>query len=314
VTLPRWLAERLARGDERFAVTGASGWFGLATLDLLFAALGPEAFAERVSAFASASRSLRVGGAAQVHARPLPELASLDPPPTHLLHYAYPTPDRVASLGSDAFLRIATDISLAVVAAISRGGLSGVFFTSSGAVYGRDGRLANDLAADPYGATKVLHELAVRQVCRDAGVTSVVARVFSVSGPSTTGSQLYALGDLVAQVLAGEPIRVRAPGPVLRSYVAITDVVTVALAELLEPSSPDLVFDTGGDEVIEIGDLARRVGAVLGRPDLPVLRRFDPLLAPDRYLGDPSALAALAARSGVTVLPLDEQIRRMAGR
>ena len=306
--------ERLAQGDERFAVTGASGWFGLATLDLLLAALGPKGFDARVSAFAGTGRPLRVGGVAEVDARPLPELASLDPPPTHLLHYAYPTPDKVPSLGLEAFLRATTDISLALVAAISREGLSGVFFTSSGAVYGADGRFAGDLATDPYGATKVLHELTVRQACRDAGATSVVARVFSVSGPSPTSSRLYALGDFVAHVLAGEPIRVRARGPVLRSYVAITDVVTVALAELLEPSSPDLVFDTGGDEVIEIGDLARRVGKVLGRPDLPVLRHFDPVLPPDRYLGDPSAIAALAARVGMTLLPLDEQIRRMAGR
>src|ERR1700738_3232095 len=105
-SLPAGLAARLAGGDERLAVTGASGWFGLTTLDLLRRAMGPDSFTRRVTALASVRKRILLRDGGTVDALALEELSTLRPRPDHVLHYAYPVRDRVADLGVDRYVRM----------------------------------------------------------------------------------------------------------------------------------------------------------------------------------------------------------------
>lgn len=304
----KWLARRLVEGDERFAVTGASGWLGRTTLEFFWAALGPVEAQRRVNAFASVDKTIGLRDGTKVEVRPLTDLVASGADSTHLLHFAAPMRDRVGELGTDAFVRMGAEICLTVSRLVERGGLAGLLLSSSGAVYADGGGYVTDVAANPYGAAKHLDELTLRQACRDAGTTIVVARVFSVSGPYMTKRHLYALGDLITQTRAGGPVRVKAQGPVRRSYVDVGEVLALGLAELLEPSSPELVFDATGEEVLEVGDLATRVGKVLRRPEVEVLRHLDPSVPGDDYFGDPTVIQALAKGRGLRLSTLDEQI------
>jgi UDP-glucuronate decarboxylase len=74
-------------------ITGAGGWIGLATLDLLHVALGDQ-FGKRVRAFGSSTRVLRLNDGTQVLQRPLGDLAWLPHEPTIVLHTAFLTKDR----------------------------------------------------------------------------------------------------------------------------------------------------------------------------------------------------------------------------
>lgn len=310
---PADLVRGLLEGQQRIAVTGASGWLGRVTLYLLARALGPEAFATRVTAFASRPRPLALPNGLTADARHLGELAGMAPAPTHLLHYAFVLADRLPALGVDGFVRANLSITQEVVRAVDLLRPEGFFYASSGAVYDRRGGFMSDVDRDPYGALKRLDELAFRQACRDAGTACVVARVFNLAGPHMSRPRSYALGDLVARALAGEPLLVRARGPVRRSYAAAEDVAALALAEVLRPGQTgDVVFDAAGEEVIEVGDLAVRVGRALGRPELAVVRELDPAAPADDYYGDGAVLRRLAARHGLALAPLDEQIRSTA--
>ncbi|HUR24164.1 MAG TPA: NAD(P)-dependent oxidoreductase [Acidimicrobiales bacterium] len=305
------LLRSLLSGQERFAVTGASGWLGRTALDLLAEALGPDRFREAVVGFASTAKAvtLRDGTAAEL--RPLGQLPRLAPAPTHLLHFAYLTRDRVAEMGVPAYVEANTAITATVVGAIDRLRPAGVFGASSGAVYRAGGGFVTDVAADPYGALKHLEELAIRRAAADAGGRSVVARIFSLTGAYMTRPDLYALGDLVQQALAGGPMVVRARGPVERSYCAAGDVVTLALCSLLGEGDGDVVFDTGGD-VVEVGELAELVREAVGAPVAPLQRSWDPAVPADRYVGDGARMSELAARQGLVLQSLQDQVRETA--
>jgi nucleoside-diphosphate-sugar epimerase len=310
--LPERVARRLAEGDERFVVTGASGWFGLATLDLLRAAIGPDGFQERVAAFASERKKLRLHDGAEIEARALRELPELEHGPDHVLHYAYVTRDRAGELGVERFAAENLQITEALLGALDRHDVRGVLYPSSGAVYGPEGALTTNLAGNPYGALKRIDELALRQRCHDAGAALVVARVFNVGGPYMTKRRLYALGDLIDQAQSGGSVRIAARGLVRRSFISIADLVALSLDLLLEPAEPggQAVFDAAGEEIVEIRELAERVLAVLGCRDVEIERDLDPAAPPSDYVGDGARMRALARERGFELAGLDEVIRQ----
>lgn len=298
-------------GEERLAVTGASGWVGRTALEFLCQAMGRQHFERQVTGFASREKTVLLRDGTPVALQALHRLPDLSPAPSHLLHFAFVMRDRVVRMGVPEYARANLAILSALVDAIGRFRPRGVFITSSGAVYQPHGRLAADVDADPYATLKHLEELTLRRATADAGGRSVVTRVFSLGGPYMTRPEHYALGHFVLQALAGGPIEVRARGRVERSYCAAADVVAVALACLLSDGPADLIFDSAG-EAVEMGELASQVRDTLQLSDITIERAWDPAVAPDRYVGDGTQMSALAARHGIRVRTLAEQIQDTA--
>jgi UDP-glucuronate decarboxylase len=292
--------QRWATTGETVAVTGATGWFGRVTLDLLGRVLTPQAFHDRVRGYASTAREVDVDHVGTVRLRPLSELLPAD----MLLHYAFVTTTRVSVAEHDGFVAANAAITARVAAAIRTGTVRRFLVTSSGSAHDAD------LQRNPYGTLKWFDELLFSEACRRAGATCVVARVFNVAGPHMTRPEAYALGDLIGRVQAGRPLELAARGDVVRSYVGVEEVVQVALGELLD--GRDAVFETGGAAEVEIEGLARAIRRVLGREDLPVLRRRDPTAPANRYVGDGALMCELAVRHRVAVRGLDDLIRATA--
>jgi nucleoside-diphosphate-sugar epimerase len=283
------------------AVTGATGWLGRAVLARLAADGRPFA------AFASRPRELTLQDGSRVAVRALDELPAT--PHDALVHFAFLTREHAATLGTEAYVAANLAITATVLEAIARH-RPAVAYASSGAVYQPDRSLATDLAANPYGTLKHLDELALRQAAADRGRSCAVARVFNVAGPHIVKPRGFALSDLVLQARDQDAIEIRARHPVLRSYVDVDDLAALLLALL--DAGQDTVFDTAGDEEIEVEQLARRVAAGAGRPELPIHRDFDPGAPADRYVGDGTAWSRLCARHGIAPRGLDEQIARTA--
>ena len=299
------LARRLAGGEERIAVTGATGWLGRVTLDLLREALGLAQFEGRVTAYASRSRDV---AGLRVHA--LATLADADPPPDVIVHYAFVTRERVAERGLDGYVAANLEISLQVLRALQRGAVRGLFYTSSGAVYDAAGKPETDLRANPYGALKHLDELAFAAACRASGAGCAIARVFNLSGPHMAKARLFALGDLVLRAGAREPLAIAARHPVRRSFVAAADVAALGLSLAL--AAEDACFDTAGDQVVELGELAELINGVLAGGSLAVQRELDPSAAAHDYVGRPGEMCELAGRHGLQIASLEQQVRDTA--
>jgi nucleoside-diphosphate-sugar epimerase len=302
--------EALRDTDEIIALTGATGWFGAAALDLLYEALGDEAPA-RVVGYASAERVVVAADGRAVRVRPLDSLLAQDPSPTTLLHCAFLTREKVAALGIDSYVSQNVAITATVCGAIAKHRPRHVVAMSSGAVYSstggdQSGGLVSDLRADPYGTLKHVDELALRTAARDVGGICVIPRVFSVAGARMTKPGLYALGSMIGMAIAGGPIEVRARGPVLRSYCGVDEVVALALWAAL--SGHAAVFDTRGT-VVEVGELASVVAEVHGLDASLVRRTWDREVGADRYVGDGRLMEELAEEAGLTMRSLPDLVR-----
>jgi nucleoside-diphosphate-sugar epimerase len=316
VTGSRWPAisgagaPRLADSGARVVVTGGGGWLGLATLEMLHGLLG-DAFHDRVACFGSRARRLRLRGGLEVDQAPLAALGDLPTAPTLVLHLGFVTQGPQMTLGPEAYVAANREISRKVVSALDAIGAQAVFLASSGAAYQADAS-GGAQSKQLYGWLKLEDERAFRRWGEASGATLVTARIFNLAGPYINRRSTYALASFIEDVLAERPIKVQATNPVYRSYTAIEELMSVGLGVMTGPGGRSVSFDTAGDVVVEMGDLADAVASAL-RSKLGVAR--PPLLAgaaPDRYVGHGERYAELGRELGVHSVSLGDQIRRTA--
>jgi nucleoside-diphosphate-sugar epimerase len=310
---PRLMGSVLADPDVCFAVVGATGWLGQATLDVLDTALGPQ-FAERVIAFGSHAREikLRAGRTIRIHA--LDNLGNLPGDKRYVfLHYAFLTRGKVATYSHDDYVAGNAAITSVVSQTIEARKTIGLFIPSSGAVYCKDGTLDDNIAANPYGVLKLRDEAFFAQLAEQLGIPFAIMRVFNLAGPYINKVNGYALSSIILDVLRGGQVTLRASHPVIRSYVSIFDVIDLALCTLSDREQPMVrPFDTAGEREIELSELAELCSRALGRPNIRIVRpplREEPS---DRYVGDGTAMRARAARYGIALALLPDQIKQTA--
>jgi len=303
-------AQRLTSGNHRIVVTGAGGWLGLATLEMLATLLG-EAFAKRVFCFGARPRRLLLRGGVEAVQHPLSGLADLPPAPSLVLHLAFITQGPQMTLSAADYVAANQTLRAQVLGALKPIGAKAVFQASSGAAALADpagGAQSKQL----YGWLKTMDEAAFAEWAEAEGRGALIGRVFNLSGPYINRRSTYALASFIGDALAGRPIAVRAAAPVWRSYVAIAELMSVVLAWLTGPAGGVARFESAGAETLEAGEIAARVAAVLA-PGTGIHRaRFDPEAAADRYVGEAEAYEALRRAAAVEPQTLDDQIRTTA--
>ncbi len=300
------IRESLLSRDAHVIVTGASGWLGQAALEMLEAVYGRQ-FQSRVMAFSNTPKPILLRSGTVVSAQRFSDLAHMNLPPAIILHCAFLTREHAQLQPMANYAAANREIRRVMLSAITRNGALGVFVPSSGAVYRADRSLETDEAANPYGVLKLEDEEVFAEIAQRLGFPCAVLRVFNLSGPFINKVSSYALGSIIHDIQSGGPIRLRADIPVWRSYAAVDDVISVAVAMVLcgERLAP---FDTAGDEPIEIGDLARRVAVRMDRADMQIVRPALTGGAGSFYLGQGDVFFAQACEAGLTLRSLDAQI------
>ena len=292
---------------SRVVITGAPGWVGRVAAST-FAGDG----AELVLATRS-SRSIMVGNAAYdvCRVQELEALPRVDQ--TLVIHAGFPTQDQVEVMGGGAYVAAITELRATMLDVISRHGPLDLIYLSSGAATSVEHGVEVAERTQVYGQAKLDDEAAYAEAMARTGGRLCIVRAFALSGPYMTKPEAYALGSMIMQAEATGLIEVRATRPVRRSYMAIDDMLRIAIHAVGELEAGDSVtFETAG-EIVEMGEMATRVLGVLGADPSAVARPpMDPDASADDYLGDPAVVRALAARAGITPAPLDEQIATTA--
>ena len=294
------VAEAIRASEARIVIAGAGGWIGLATLDLLKTALG-EQLSARVHCFGSNQRTLALQDGTTIDQRPLADMAALPAAPTLLLHLAFLTKDRAETMDEPTYRAANRAIDDLVLAALDPIGTRAVFIASSGAAASTRAAPAMQL----YGALKRDQEARFADWAEHGHQRAVVARLFNLSGPYINKQSSYALAAFILDALAGGPIRVRAPHPVIRTYVAIRELMSLVFALLLDGQSGVTRFDSGG-EPQEMQDIAQAVADQFGQ--VAIARPpIDPATVDD-YRGDGTAYAALLACHCIAPVPFARQV------
>ena len=301
---------KLLNENTIFAITGASGWFGRATLNLLWEFLGEVNFYKRVHAFSSKDDVITIENKFTLPTQSLEkifELKSLD----YLFHYAFLTRDRVEQMNIQSYIDINTGITDLIIKRLKEGDTKGVFATSSGAVYEQDYTLVDcerELIKNPYGALKRREEILLSKSCESLKISCLILRVFSVMGAFMTKPTAYAVGDFIYQALKNQHIRILAERPVWRSYTDIQDLVYLGISYLIEPSQlAPMCVDTGG-HTVEMDTLARQVLLCLQIDPNSISRNLDLSTEPSRYVGKSAEIDQLSSKLNLHFSSFEGQV------
>ena len=301
-----FVAAELAKSDLEIVVTGAGGWLGQATLEMLDQAFG-EKLQSRVHIFAAKERQILLRSGRMLPCNELKSMEKLHRRPCLVAHYAFVTKDRIADRSVPDFIHENESIGDFVATQLRRLPVAGIFVPSSGAVYPRG--IEEYPVRNAYGEAKARDECRFRSLAENLRCRAVIMRIFNLSGPFINNLSTYVLASILLDLAKGGPIRLHADRPVIRSYVHVSDLINLAFSLMLRqvdpPSDP---FDTAGEVEIEIGGLARLAAAVLGKPDTAIIRSPISPHETDRYVGDGGIFRRLTTETGVALTPLDQQI------
>lgn len=147
-------------------------------------------------------------------------------------------------------------------------------FISSGAVYGRQPESMSHIREEYLGGPAWLNSSAVygegkriaEQMCsiaaNESAMRVAIARCFAFVGPHLPLDQHFAIGNFIADALAGRNIAVRGDGTPMRSYLYTADLAiwlwTLVLRGIQRNSNP-AVINVGSGDAISIIDLAQQV-------------------------------------------------------
>ncbi len=292
-------------------VTGASGWLGKATLEMLRNALGTD-FTNRVIALGSRNGQIIFSDGQTYSVHALLEWQLPLGQPAIVFHYAFLTKEKVGGISTEEYVARNETISSVVRGWVEAGNVRGVIMPSSGAVYDHLHAKSRDPAAFLYGQLKYNDEVAFSTACEKTSTGLIVPRIFNLSGPYINKFDSYALASFIFQILSTQPITIRARRPVTRSYYFIGDLIELCLQLLFKQTAAATeCFDVAGDEIVELGELAHRVATVLsGKVPDPIQRL--PMIedeVEDRYVGNRERIEELEKYLGIHPMPLDEQIK-----
>ena len=290
-------------GDERILHHGGE-WVAwpLSAVDLL-----PSIPADRLMALGSRGRRLTVEG------RPI-EILAWDGAdvagfaPTHIVHLAYLTRDRLAELGWSRYVAENVGLSARIVDLLALPTVRALVHTSSGAVAGLtavDGAAGNRAALR---APEAHRRAPLRGRVRPARARLRDLPRLVGSGPHVVEPHKYAFSDLILQALSGSDVTVRSANRVYRRYVDAGELMEVALR--LGLAGRTVVFDSGGTR-IEIGELATEIVDEIGVEGKRVHRKESGAVEPDdEYAADDAQFLELASKVGVEITDLKGQILR----
>jgi dTDP-glucose 4,6-dehydratase len=149
---------------------------------------------------------------------------------------------------------------------------SKILYVSSGAVYGTQPAELSYIDEtyqinDPMDIPEGKRDYAVAKrdaesLIKELGANEMnvsIARCFAFVGKYLPRDQHFAIGNFIADGLAGKPIKVKANHSVYRSYMYADDLVVWMMEILVNANSKCPIFNVGSDCEVSIQDLARQI-------------------------------------------------------
>jgi nucleoside-diphosphate-sugar epimerase len=201
-------------------------------------------------------------------------------------------------------------------------GVRKFLLTSSGAVYGKQPNTLTHIpetysgAPDPLNRTNVyaegkrVAELLCALYEKKGSLECKIARCWAFCGPHLPLDQHFAVGNFIADVLAGRPIEIKGDGTPRRSYLYAAD-LAIWLWTILFRAPSLTPINVGSGKDVSILELAQIIARTLSpQAEIRVAQKTSPGLAPSRYV--PSVNRARELLGLHETVGLEESIRRTA--
>ena len=307
LAFPKQVRDRLTSDDRRILVFGASGWIGRNLLALLWECLGAAEFSRRVIAFGSSSRAIPLSPTLAIEQLPLEMVAQLDHRPSLAFHLAFLTKDKVAGMDRQCYIQANRLLSDVVFTGLTTAGVDRLFLASSGAAaFADDPNAAADLRL--YGQLKRDDEERFA-AWATTNRKLLNCRIYAVSGPYVNKPETYALASFILAAMAGGPVVVKAPRRVVRSYVAVREILAAAVSALLDADETPVTFVESGGTPTELGEVATTVADILGTE---VVRAAITEADSNIYVGNDVTWQKLLHRYALDSITLRDQILETA--
>ena len=293
--------------ESKFIISGAGGWIGTATLDLLNQKI-PH-LSERTYCFGSKKKDIHLLDGSVIKQNPLSEIKFLKSDENYVMfNFAFLTPDKLKKENLSNYLKINRDISKTLFREAKRLKIQNIATISSGSVYQKDSSLHSKVERNPYGVLKLEEENLFSSLA-EKGSCVVIPRVFNISGPYLSNFDLYMLSSLIKQAALGKEIEIKSSYKVVRSFVSIAELISIIFGIFnKEKGGKTFVFDTAGEAELEIGELALKVkkqlnsGAKIFRPELSKAK------TEDRYIGNRQKYLTFLEKYNIPSISIDDQI------
>ncbi|MEO3435198.1 NAD-dependent epimerase/dehydratase family protein [Inquilinus sp. CAU 1745] len=124
--------------------------------------------------------------------------------------------------------------------------------------------------ASVYALTKFVQEQLTMTVGRTYGMESVALRLFNVFGPGQALSNPYTgvLAIFASRLLNGQNPAIFEDGRQRRDFVHVEDVAQAFALALEHPDAPGETFNIGSGIDVTVEEVATKLAAAMGRPDL----------------------------------------------
>jgi len=145
-------------------------------------------------------------------------------------------------------------------------------FTSSIAVYGT-GELPlreshTPRPEDPYGIAKLAVEQDLAAAFHQFGLEYTIFRPHNLYGAYQSMRDRYrnVVGIFLNQAMAGKPLTIFGDGKQTRAFTYVRDIIGAMAESAWSVEARNVVLNVGGDQTYEVGELARAVIEVTGKP------------------------------------------------
>jgi UDP-glucuronate decarboxylase len=293
--------------SEPVVITGASGWLGRSTIEVIREHLTDDELVSKVVLAGSRERIEQFPGALSLKVHSLDKVCESNLKISGLVHLAFLTRDYVEKLPLDSYV-MQNLLILKHAISLVRLSPNWVITVSSGAIFDQaTGNLESDSFKNPYGFLKRVEEKIIADESILAGANSVHGRLWGASGIDMPSPGKYAIGSMALDLVNDIDIQVTSEHFVYRRYVDAREFMKISLAAAINGES--ITFDSGGP-LVEMGELAQVFANQDSSKTLSVVRPpIDIDQDSDTYYPRGNSYESLAEKYGISILSIEEQCR-----
>lgn len=292
------LNHQILAQEKKFIITGASGWLGMALLEVLYACF-KENLSQRVIALSHSQPMIRLRDGYQIKTQGY-HVNIADDSEYILCHFAFLIKDKTDMMSSEEYRNKNAVIRNYVVNIIQKAKPNVILYSSSGAVYHQD---------DLYGLLKQEDEVYFSKLAKDINARIIIPRIFNLAGPYINKCHSYALSSFILQLVNHKKVVLHAKNPVIRSYIHILDLFQICFCWIFDHNQTEksITFDTGSYPEIELYDLSKMIIDLI-EPQSEILINRDQTSSAQRYVGNIQSQLALCDKYDISLIGYKKMI------